>query len=241
MYLRFTTSPFLLEFLCGALLAQWLEKSRLRGSLLCLIAGAVLFCAGGLINAVVYSGMIEQGYHVLPRVIVFGIPSLLLVAGMVAVETDGHVAYRRFSIEAGGSSYAIYLSHVVILSLAWYMGLGGWLAGFGGIAGLSGYVLLVVLIFAASLLHYLLLEKRLHRLFKQVSCIGLMVRNEDWNLRDPDLGSTRWLKPQNTLEPSMQRAFQQVVMRHAVDQYEHRIQNIQELRRQADPAVRQMH
>ncbi len=166
-YQRFLTSPFMLEFLSGALLAQWLENNRLPMSRLWLLAGATLFCTGGLINAVVYSGLIEQGYHLFPRVLVFGIPSLLLVAGMVAVETDGYVANRRFSIQAGGASYAIYLSHVLILGLAWHLGLGTWLAGFSGIAGLAGYILLVALIFAISLAHYLLLEKRLHQLFKR--------------------------------------------------------------------------
>ena len=170
-YQRFLTSPFLLEFLCGALLAQWLDQRRLPLSVMWLSAGVVLFCAGGLVNTVVYSGLIEQGHHVFPRVIVFGIPALLLVAGMVAVETDGHVANSRFSIQAGGSSYAIYLSHVLILSLAWHLGLGGWLAGFAGTAGLSGYALLVGLIFAVSLLHYLLLEKPLHRLFKRLLAV----------------------------------------------------------------------
>ena len=87
-YERFLTSPFLLEFLCGALLAQWLENNRLSMSRFWLLAGALLFCAGGRVNMQVYSGLIEQGYHVFPRVLVFGIPSLLLVAGMVAVETD---------------------------------------------------------------------------------------------------------------------------------------------------------
>jgi peptidoglycan/LPS O-acetylase OafA/YrhL len=164
---RFLTSPFLLEFLAGAWLALWLEKHHLLKSRLWLLAGVALFCAGGFVNAYFYSGLIEQGYHVFPRVLVFGIPSLLMVAGMVAVEADGHVANQRFSIQAGGASYAIYLSHVLILSLAWYLGLGQWLAGLGSIAGLFGYTLLVVVIFAISLVHYLMLEKRLHRLFKR--------------------------------------------------------------------------
>jgi exopolysaccharide production protein ExoZ len=134
---------------------------------LCLLAGMVLFIAGGLVNELWYAGLIEQGYYVFPRVIVFGIPSLLWVAGAVAVEMQGHHANRRFSLLAGGASYAIYLSHVLILSLAWHLGLNTWLAGSGGIVGLLAYSLLVLLIFAISLLHYQVLEKRLHRLFKR--------------------------------------------------------------------------
>ena len=164
---RFLTSPFMLEFLSGALLAQWLEKNRLPLPRLLLLAGSLLFCAGGLINAVVYSGLIEQGDYVLPRVLIFGIPSLLLVAGMVAVESDGYVANRRFSIQAGGASYAIYLCHVLILGLAWHLGVGRWLAGFTGSIALLGYTLLVALIFVISLMYYLTIEKRLHNLFKR--------------------------------------------------------------------------
>jgi len=166
-YQRFLTSPYMLEFLCGALLAQWLEKNRLPMSRVWLLAGSLLFCAGGLINTVLYSGLSEQGYHVFPRVLVFGIPSVLLVAGLVAVESDGYMANRRFSIQAGGASYAIYLSHVLILGLAGYLGVGRWLAGFNDIITLIGYTLLVSLIFVISLLYYLTIEKRLHKLFKQ--------------------------------------------------------------------------
>jgi len=165
---RFLTSPFLLEFLSGALLARWLENYQPRHPLACLLAGAVLFCAGGAINQLVYSGLIEQGYNVFPRVMVFGIPSLLIMAGLVALEKEGHAAHRWFSIQAGGASYAIYLSHVLVLGLVWHLGIGAWLGGLGPVAGLVGYLSLVVLIFLFSLLYYLSVEKRLHALFRRL-------------------------------------------------------------------------
>ena len=39
-----------------------------------------------MINEWMYSGLIEQGYHVVPRVFVYGLPACMILAGLVRME-----------------------------------------------------------------------------------------------------------------------------------------------------------
>lgn len=163
----FLASPYLLEFFAGAVLAYWLAERQSGPGASYLLAGCLLFLSGGVINQVVFQGNIEQGYYVVPRVLLFGSASVLIVAGLVRLETRGFVAPRQFSIRTGGASYAIYLSHIPILAAIQTLGLSAALVGrpFGQVAAV--YFLVMGLILGLSVAHYLWLERPLHRKFKR--------------------------------------------------------------------------
>ena len=114
-YDLFLTSPFLIEFFAGAMLAVAIQTGAGKHGCLLLTIGVTGFVVAGLVNALVYDGEIEQGFHVVPRVLLFGTPSVFLIWGLVNLERAGLVAARRFSLAAGGASYAIYLSHTILL------------------------------------------------------------------------------------------------------------------------------
>ncbi len=202
---QFLTAPFLLEFFGGALVAEWLKKRPDGPALSWFLAGAVLFLAGGWINESVYSGLIEQGFHVVPRVFVYGLPACMLLAGLVRLERNadeaksingavpasnerepglrpalGFRAPVRFSALAGGASYAIYLSHVLILTVVWNSGFNQLIASWSGNMIIAAYLVLMLSILGYSMLHYVFLEKPLHQLFKR--WIGL----HPASLRDPN-------------------------------------------------------
>ena len=189
---QFLTAPFLLEFFGGALVAGWLQKRPVGPALSWFLAGMILFLAGGWINESVYSGMIEQGFHVVPRVFVYGLPACMLLMGLVRLErnadeaksVNGNVptgseretglyhpvalrAPTRFSAVAGGASYAIYLSHVLILTVVWNSGFNQLIASWSGNMIIAAYVVLMLSILGYSMLHYVFLEKPLHQLFKK--------------------------------------------------------------------------
>ena len=189
---QFLTAPFLLEFFGGALVAGWLQKRPVGPALSWLLAGSILFLAGGWMNELVYSGMIEQGFHVVPRVFVYGLPACMLLMGLVRLErnadeaklVNGNVpasskretglrhpvalrAPTRFSAVAGGASYAIYLSHVLILTVVWNSGFNQLIASWSGNMIIAAYVVLMLSILGYSMLHYVFLEKPLHQLFKK--------------------------------------------------------------------------
>lgn len=197
---QFLTSPFLLEFFGGALVAWWVAKRPSGPALSWFLAGAVLFLAGGWINESVYSGLIEQGFHVVPRVFVYGVPACMLLAGLVRLENTGlgnnanlpaegpeseageretgmrprfgMRAPARFSAITGGASYAIYLSHVLILTVVWNTGFNQLIESWTDSMIIAAYILLMLSILGYSVLHYSFLEKPLHQLFKRWIGLG---------------------------------------------------------------------
>jgi len=179
---QFLTSPFLLEFFAGSLVSWWTMRRPEGASWAWLLIGSALFLAGGWINEALYSGLIEQGFHVVPRVMVYGLPACMLLAGLVRLElaanhrvpeksdaggSSGIRAPIRFSALTGGASYAIYLSHVLILTAVWNTSFNLAIAVWPGHMIIFAYVLLVSAIAGYSVLHYVYLEKPLHRLFKR--------------------------------------------------------------------------
>lgn len=169
---QFLNSPFLLEFFCGALLAWWLVKRPTGPATSWLLAGCILFLLGGWVNVSWYSGLIEQGFHVVPRVIVYGVPACLILTGLVRMEAKGLQAPKRFSAVTGGASYAIYLSHILILTVVWNVGFNEMLAGWSANMIIAAYLGLILFILIFSVLHYTFLEKPLHQLFKRWLGLG---------------------------------------------------------------------
>lgn len=160
-------SPYLAEFLTGALLAGWLSKNTTGQSWSWLVAGILLFLAGGWINNNWFDGRIEQGYFVFWRVLVFGGASLAMVAGLVRLEFQGKTAMLKFSLAAGGASYAIYLSHVLWLTATQHLGLNNFMSQFAAPVVQLVFLVNCLLILYYSMLHYRVIERPLHRLFKR--------------------------------------------------------------------------
>lgn len=162
----YTLSPYLAEFLAGAVAAGYLRHRPTGASWSLAIAGAALFLAGGWINIALFEGRIEQGYFVFWRVGVFGTASLLIVAGTVRLDAAGHSAPRNFSLMAGGASYAIYLSHTLLLTASQHLGLNRWLAGFTPVFVQFAFLLYAVLVLLHGIAHYRWIERPLHRRFR---------------------------------------------------------------------------
>jgi len=159
-------SPYLAEFLGGAIIAGWLRQRSGAHGLVWLVTGAVLFLTAGWINVRLFDGQIEQGYYVFWRVLAFGIPSLMLLIGLVRLEQAGHKAPIRFSLLAGGASYAIYLSHTLLLALSQHLGLNRLAGRLGDLPVQSIFALYAALILLYSIAHYRWLERPIHRWFK---------------------------------------------------------------------------
>ncbi|MDX1556675.1 MAG: hypothetical protein R3212_11660, partial [Xanthomonadales bacterium] len=161
----YMASPYMAEFVAGALAAGWLLKHPQGAGWRLLVAGVGLFLSGAWWNNHYFDGHIEQGYWVFYRVLVFGIPSVLILIGLVRLESQGRTAPLKFSLLAGGASYAIYLSHTLVLTVTQKLGLNQWLGTMTPTAAKSGFVILSGLILAYSILHYRFAERPLHRAF----------------------------------------------------------------------------
>jgi len=167
VYELYTAFPYLLEFLSGSLVAGWLRNRPEGMAWTFVLAGVALFLSGAWINDSMFQGRLIQGYFIIWRVLIFGSASVLILCGLVRLENRGWTIAPRFSVLAGGASYALYLCHTLILDAAYRLGFPGWLAQRPGWLAQTAIVVVVALIVLYSMAHYLRIERPLHRLFRK--------------------------------------------------------------------------
>ncbi len=163
---RFITSPWLLEFFAGCIVAHLIFKGIKTGAWLAVIAGLALFALGYWLNATVMDGKIAKFFNYHYRMSIFGGGSALLIYGLVNLEKRGMVIFPRFSALLGGASYSLYLCHTIILDAIAYSGLQKTLIDWTLPPTLK-YILLLLLIQAFAVLFYIWIEKPVHACSKQ--------------------------------------------------------------------------
>lgn len=110
--LSFNTSPMILEFGLGLILARfWLRADTRPVS----ATWGFCLCATGLGLLILH--MTWPSFSTLHpwRVAVFGIPSALIVGGAMVMERAGWRANNRIWLHLGAASFAIYLTHPLVL------------------------------------------------------------------------------------------------------------------------------
>ncbi len=104
------TSSLLIEFIAGAAIGWLLAAGKLpaRGG-----------CAIGALGLVLFALGIAGGYDRLPSILVWGVPSVLLILGLAMHEaTNAPSRLVRKLGHFGDSSYALYLIHILLVTLA---------------------------------------------------------------------------------------------------------------------------
>lgn len=120
---EFITNPIIWEFLSGCLIG-WFYQTRSQPGigLSCgLIIGSMLMLGmtigldtGAISKA---ENIVNNTDVVFLRVLVWGIPSSLLVAGLVALESNRWLQVNRSLVLFGDASYSIYLTHFFALTI----------------------------------------------------------------------------------------------------------------------------
>nr|WP_314436860.1 acyltransferase [uncultured Brevundimonas sp.] len=162
--LRFLGAPIVLEFLLGVGIAlAWRQAPRRAG-----VWAVGLAMAGfGLTLVFGYGGIddvraLNDPWNGLKRVAIWGLPSALLVLGLVRMERIYRAPgpWRRGLIFMGDASYAVYLVHVLVIRA-----LGRMLeSGMVGLPGDAVVVLTVAASLAAGAVVHLWVEKPLLKL-----------------------------------------------------------------------------
>lgn len=104
--LAFYSSSIVLEFACGMALA-WAYR---RGLSLPAWAGALGVAAGFALLA------LDLPDGTLPRLVQWGFPAVLIVAGAVSIERRHGMPRLAFAHVLGDASYSLYLSHTIVLA-----------------------------------------------------------------------------------------------------------------------------
>jgi exopolysaccharide production protein ExoZ len=111
---RFLGNPLILEFLFGVLIAQIASRTSSQLGPLSIIAGV------GWFAAVIVLGFEGPGFDdpaVWKRVLVWGLPSALIVLGAIVMEPWRPAAISGPLLLVGAASYSIYLAHPLALWL----------------------------------------------------------------------------------------------------------------------------
>lgn len=150
---EFYSNDIVLEFMFGMLLAPlflngYLDRVGVLGGAVLITAGAVGLCIGG--------HHLDQ-----VRVLIFGIPAALIVAGALSIEATRRVEKVQPFLLLGDASYSIYLAHMFPIALLRF----GWNTAGLPVDGLGPVVLFMALTLLSGALagvaSYILVEKPL--------------------------------------------------------------------------------
>jgi len=156
------TSSLLLEFLFGAWIAYAvLSGVRMPGAL------ALAMVVIGLVG---YAAGFVLGFSRLPSMLTWGVPSALLVGGLVFIESNAKLPslIQRWSF-LGDSSYSLYLLHVVLIDalielvLRTTPGLIGLMSQHGSLGTLALCCFLIGYCTLVSFGAYQIFERTIHR------------------------------------------------------------------------------
>lgn len=104
------TSPLNLEFILGAFVALWLFRDKGKAHGVIFVLGVAAFVMALMIDV---SG--KPGVFLWRRVLMFGLPSALIILGAVHLEREGKLKIPGFLSLLGDWSYSLYLSHFLVL------------------------------------------------------------------------------------------------------------------------------
>jgi len=144
------TNSILLEFLAGVLLAAAAPRLMRWGS----IGGAILIALG-----VVWLIQVILSEAPPTRIVGYGVPATMIVAGALMLEPIARFAPNRVGLLLGDASYAIYLAHPFALRI-WQLAAGALFPALGAWTSIAVYVIGgMVSAIAASVVCYLVIER----------------------------------------------------------------------------------
>ncbi len=162
--LDLTFSPLLLEFIFGCMVALHADSVGRRAAIGSLAIGIAGFVAGTLVlNA--RDEPFPLGWT---RVLIYGVCSTLVVAGLVAQERAGRLKFPRALVALGDASYSLYLSHVPVIGvvgLVWRRSIAAPTPGLHVAALISGFGIAL----AAGLVSFHQIELPLLRTSRQLA------------------------------------------------------------------------
>lgn len=110
--LRVLSHPLTLEFIAGCLVALLIYRGITRAGILCVTGGILVWMLGFFLHIHIEFGLEPSAWF---RVLLFGLPAVLVVYGLVALEVHQRKLLPNWMVKLGDASYSIYLSHVLVI------------------------------------------------------------------------------------------------------------------------------
>ncbi|MGL6560295.1 acyltransferase family protein [Aeromonas hydrophila] len=150
----FFMSPFVLEFLFGSLVCIYREKlSNCNG----MVVSCIVICVLSFLF-----GMGFKGWNGLVRVSTFGVFATALLLIAILFESKNMV-FNKLLIMLGDSSYTLYLSHLIFLSLFYHTGLRDIISQQSEIVATLGFIGYMVFIIIVSHIYSKMIELPIYR------------------------------------------------------------------------------
>ena len=150
---NFFYSPYLLEFFGGVLLYQF--KEYLMRWWVLVLSIVVIVVAYGY-------GIHYESKNGLYRILTFGVGAFFLTLMFLILEQKNIYSANRYAIALGDASYTLYLSHLIIINLFYFMGFRAFFSGEGVLLPLLGLCMIIFISITFSLLYYKFIEKPLY-------------------------------------------------------------------------------
>lgn len=153
-WLNFIFSPFNLEFAMGALSFYLIKNFELKKY-------GTFILIGGLITFIISSYLSQFDFF--NRILLFGLPSFLILIGMVSIESKKSIKFPPLLIKLGDASYMIYLIHYPLITALNKIGVKIGISNFAHPLLMNLFFFIVIII--SGILLYNFLEKPLLNLF----------------------------------------------------------------------------
>lgn len=111
-WLKLLWHPMNIEFFMGVMAALLIPRFPQKLSLPFMIAGSLLFLTAGIFT--------DHKYYLsntaFDRIVFFGVPSFLIIIGLVKYELNTKLNIHNILLSLGGASYSLYLLHLPLLA-----------------------------------------------------------------------------------------------------------------------------
>lgn len=104
--------PMNVEFFMGILAAVIIPKISNKAALPLIVSGSIIFLTSAIFSDLKYN-LVANTFN---RVILFGIPSLLIITGLVKYELSNKIKVYTVFLLLGEASYSLYLIHLPVVA-----------------------------------------------------------------------------------------------------------------------------
>ena len=116
VYVGMLTFPMNIEFLLGVFIVLIVNKISNNWVYPLLIMGILLFVAGAFLSNNEIAVISNSSNPALSRVLLFGLPSFLIILSVVKLELNRTVKIHNVFLQMGDASYSIYLIHLPVVA-----------------------------------------------------------------------------------------------------------------------------